>query len=387
MFRKQSVITDERSMSSYRRPIVWLCTSFLLSSPVFAALQLEVAEQEFNINATVGYEHDYYQIRNSVSKVIDVNQVDYEHVFAGLSENINDDLGDGAQDYFVHGDSILVTSHDLTVNSVSSSFFMQGSANEHAITTGNYEFQIPFTITGETTLVYFSYDVLTSSHVNLDPSGILDLEIRYFADNPRGETRWETYRNHNTEHGPPSGQPIDETAAHTISLVPGDYSLAIAVKAGKHEGADSSYGTFYFSDTAGSVPQIPKAPISIDIQPQDADNYLETEGEYNDRVYVRAFSTQDENPSESVDFDASQIDPATLKLGITGAPVIPWFVQIVDFDDDGDDDFNAAFRVAQTGIVCDNPEANVELSGETYTGEQFVAVDYVTTPDCPSCHP
>jgi hypothetical protein len=378
MFRKQSVFTAGHSVSLCRRSFACLCISFLLSGPVFAALQIEEGDSVLSIHASVEYDRTNSP-RVVVYKPIELNQVDYEHAFAGLSENKRDNLGDGYQDYFVQGDSIIVTSHDLTANYISSSFFMQGSANEYANTWGMYDFGIPFTITGETTLVHFSYDVLTSSQVNLDPPGLLDLEISRDDGGPGGgETIWATYRKHNTANGPPSGQPIDETDVLTFSLEPGDYSLTMIVEASKNEGTDSSYGAFYFGDTPGSVPQIPQAPISIDLKPSDPDNYVETEGDYSDRVYVRAFST--------VDFDASQIDPPTLKLGITGAPVVS--TQTHDPDNDGDDDLTARFRIAQTGIVCENPEANIELSGETYAGEKFVAIDYVTTPDCPtSCHP
>ena len=377
MFTKQSTLTAERSLSLCRRSFTCLFTAFLISSPVFAALQIEEGDSGLGIFASVKYEHTSSPFYREY-KPIELNQVDYEHAFAGLSENKRDNLGDGYQDYFVQGDSIIVTSHDLTANSISSSFFMRGSVNEHATSWGMYDFDANFTITGETTQVYFSYDVLTSSQVNLDPAGLLDLEISLDTGGPGGgETIWATYRKHNTSNGPPSGQPIDETGVLTFSLEPGDYNLTMIVEASKNEGTDSSYGAFYFGDTPGSVPQIPKAPISIDIAPNDPDNYVETEGDYSDRVYVRAFST--------VDFDASQIDPPTLKLGITGAPVMS--TQTHDPDNDGDDDLTARFRIAQTGIVCENPEANVALSGETFAGEKFVAIDYVTTPDCPSCHP
>jgi hypothetical protein len=386
MLMKQSIFTVRRSMSLCRRSVVCLFASFVLSGPVFAALEIEVTAPDYNANALVKYVHESYP-RNDVYKVIDGNQVDYDSVFSGLSENTNDDLGGGAQDYFVQGDSVLVTSHDLTVNSFSSSFNMQGSANEYATAEAEYDIEIPFTITGEITDVYISYDVLTPIHVLPDPIEYMDVEIRDFGEDqpPMGDTRWQVYKQHNTIHGPPSGQPIDETGAHTVSLDPGEYELRLKVSAGKHDAAFSSYGAFYFGDTPGSVPDIPKAPISIDINPSDPNNYVETEGNYSDRVYLRAFSTQDENPSESVDFDASQIDPATLTLD--GAPPVATTVQINDFDNDGDIDFKAGFRVAQTGIVCDNPEANVELSGATYAGEKFVAIDYVAPPDCPSCHP
>jgi hypothetical protein len=90
---------------------------------------------------------------------------------------------------------------------------------------------------------------------------------------------------------------------------------------------------------------------------------------------------------DSIDFDATQVDPSTLKLGVGEAANVatPW----VD-DWDGDtipDDVAFAFRTQDTGILCG--DTNVVLKGETYAGDSFTATDLINTSDCDtgSCHP
>ena len=89
---------------------------------------------------------------------------------------------------------------------------------------------------------------------------------------------------------------------------------------------------------------------------------------------------------DTMDFDVSQIDPASLKLGIGGAQNIA-VPLLYDIDEDFQGDAVFGFNTADTGIFCGDTE--VSLTGETITGEEFVGSDSITTTDCAydgSCH-
>jgi probable HAF family extracellular repeat protein len=121
-------------------------------------------------------------------------------------------------------------------------------------------------------------------------------------------------------------------------------------------------------------------PIDIDIQPNDDNNYVETEGAYSDKMFVSVMG--------SGVLDASQIDAASVRFG--PAEVAPHRVpgDLVDTNTDGYDDLKLMFRTGATGIVCEQIDAPV-LTGEMLSGELFTGSDSVTTPDCPTagCHP
>ena len=119
--------------------------------------------------------------------------------------------------------------------------------------------------------------------------------------------------------------------------------------------------------------------VSIDIQPSDAQNFVETEGPYSQKMFVAILGS----PS----FDATQVDAATVTLGPNNAPALNVPGNIRDANNDGNPDQQVRFRIADTGILCEHPD-DVELSGETYGGVEIYGSDFVTTPDCPeaSCH-
>ena len=88
----------------------------------------------------------------------------------------------------------------------------------------------------------------------------------------------------------------------------------------------------------------------------------------------------------SGEFDASQVDPATLKFGAgqampAGSPVIS------DVDGQFGVDTTVRFPVADSGILCNDTE--VSMSGETYSGEQFIGSDAIDATACQTggCHP
>jgi probable HAF family extracellular repeat protein len=121
-------------------------------------------------------------------------------------------------------------------------------------------------------------------------------------------------------------------------------------------------------------------PIDIDIQPNDDNNYVETEGQFSDKMHVSILGSNV--------LDAGQIDAATVRFGPAAAAphVLPG--TIVDTNEDGYNDLKLRFRTGATGIVCEQIDAPV-LTGEIFAGELITGTDSVTTPDCPTagCHP
>ena len=89
---------------------------------------------------------------------------------------------------------------------------------------------------------------------------------------------------------------------------------------------------------------------------------------------------------DPVDFDASDIDPATLRFGPGEGGVAPDTSPTfgVDFDSDGIDDAKFNILTGDSGIQCSDTDA--ELTGATSAGEEFSGIDAIST-DCDAvCH-
>jgi len=87
----------------------------------------------------------------------------------------------------------------------------------------------------------------------------------------------------------------------------------------------------------------------------------------------------------SATFDAVQVDPATLRFGAGQAtPTDPPVINNVDGQHGADT--TVSFQVAASGIVCN--DTDVILSGETYSGEHFIAEDMIDATQCDEggCH-
>ena len=96
-----------------------------------------------------------------------------------------------------------------------------------------------------------------------------------------------------------------------------------------------------------------------------------------------AVKTTSVGAGDSVDFDATQVDAATVRFGHGQAPVVGTPVQ-TDIDSDLDMDVVYSFDVQASDFTCDDTDAT--LKGETYANEQFQGTDSIAT-DCEgSCH-
>jgi hypothetical protein len=116
-------------------------------------------------------------------------------------------------------------------------------------------------------------------------------------------------------------------------------------------------------------------PVSIDVLPGDAAN----------QVYPNKTGRLPVAILGSAEFDATQVDPATLRFGVAQATIAEP-VTISNVDGLHGDDTVARFNVAETGILCNDTE--VTLTGATYAGEPIAGTDTIDATQCETggCH-
>jgi len=87
----------------------------------------------------------------------------------------------------------------------------------------------------------------------------------------------------------------------------------------------------------------------------------------------------------SDEFDATQINPASLKFGVgEAAPASTPFTN-ANIDGLFGPDFTVRYQVSESGIACNDTE--VTLIGETYSGEAFTGTDAINATQCEAgCH-
>lgn len=123
--------------------------------------------------------------------------------------------------------------------------------------------------------------------------------------------------------------------------------------------------------------------VDIDFDPWSPANEIQPENAYLLAVGIKSTSIAQ---GDAEDFNATMVDPQTLKFGPAAGPssAIPLSF---DFDGDGDTDMLFGFRAEESGIACG--DTDVMISGETYGGQQFIGSDAITTTECSTggCHP
>ena len=77
-------------------------------------------------------------------------------------------------------------------------------------------------------------------------------------------------------------------------------------------------------------------------------------------------------------FDASKVDPHTVRFGAGAAEPVGY--RLKDFDSDGDYDLVLKFRTRETEIACGDAEA--ALTGQTFNGVRITGTDSVKTVGC-----
>lgn len=79
-------------------------------------------------------------------------------------------------------------------------------------------------------------------------------------------------------------------------------------------------------------------------------------------------------------FDATTVDPATVRFGRTGTEAAPVQSALEDVDGDGDTDLILHFNTQAAGIVCGDTSAS--LTGETFDGQMIEGSDSINTAGC-----
>lgn len=117
-------------------------------------------------------------------------------------------------------------------------------------------------------------------------------------------------------------------------------------------------------------------PVAIDVRP----------GVESNQVFPNKSGKLPVAVLSSADFDATQVNPASLEFGSAEATIVDSVI-IDDVDGEYGDDSVAKFNVAEAGIFCDDTE--VTMSGETYAGDPFASTDNIDASDCVEggCHP
>jgi hypothetical protein len=116
--------------------------------------------------------------------------------------------------------------------------------------------------------------------------------------------------------------------------------------------------------------------IQIDFDPWNSANTVRPKDAYFVTVGVKTLSVSDGDP---IDFDASQVDPASVRLGPARAPNIA-SPNPNDFDGDGDTDMVFGFRVEDTGISC--LDTSVTLVATTLSGDPLADQDLILPIEC-----
>lgn len=110
--------------------------------------------------------------------------------------------------------------------------------------------------------------------------------------------------------------------------------------------------------------------VTIDIKPGSAVNSINPRSNGKIRVAVL---TRD-------GFDATAVDPATVRFGGTGTEAAPVHFALGDVDDDGSTDLVLWFKTRETSIACGATSAS--LTGRTSGGQPISGSDSIRTVGC-----
>ena len=110
--------------------------------------------------------------------------------------------------------------------------------------------------------------------------------------------------------------------------------------------------------------------VSIDVKPGDSATTIQPDREGMLPVAILSMES----------FDATTVDPATVRFGPTGSEARPFRTAQEDVDGDGDTDMMLLFRMRETGIRCG--DTSVSLKGTTQDGTEIEGSEAVTTEGC-----
>ena len=111
--------------------------------------------------------------------------------------------------------------------------------------------------------------------------------------------------------------------------------------------------------------------VMVDIKPGSSSNSVNPSSRGTTPVAVLTTDT----------FDATQVDPLSVRFGALEASEAHQRAHIEDVDDDGDADLVVHFNIQESGIECGDEDA--ALTGMTFSGEAITGSDTISTVGCP----
>jgi hypothetical protein len=118
------------------------------------------------------------------------------------------------------------------------------------------------------------------------------------------------------------------------------------------------------------------AGVSIDIKPGGFPNSINPVSRGKIPVAILTTDATDNTAT----FDATTVDPLTVRFGATGTEAAPVHYGLEDVDGDGDLDLILHFNTQSTGIKCGDISAT--LTGETFSGQAIRGTDSIRTVGC-----
>jgi len=110
--------------------------------------------------------------------------------------------------------------------------------------------------------------------------------------------------------------------------------------------------------------------VAIDIKPGFFPNRIDPSSTGRIRVGILTTET----------FDATTVNPSTVRFGATGAEAAPARSALMDFDENGHIDMILVFNIQDTGIQC--RMASASLTGQTLDGHAIKGSDSIVTVRC-----
>ena len=136
---------------------------------------------------------------------------------------------------------------------------------------------------------------------------------------------------------------------------------------------DPQSGDFFFRTYSTDCPLI----VRIDIKPGSFPNNINVGN--NGHIAV-AILTTNAVTDNTITFDATTVDPASVSFGATGTEATPVQYDLEDVDHDRDTDMIIHFNTSDTGIKCGDTSAT--LRGITSDQQPIQGTDSVKTTGC-----
>jgi hypothetical protein len=126
---------------------------------------------------------------------------------------------------------------------------------------------------------------------------------------------------------------------------------------------------------AGSAGKCKAATVKIDIKPGSDPNSINCQNQ--NGIIPVAILTTSRAAGEPVDFDATTVNPSSVRFGPAGVTEAHDTGHLEDVDGDGDLDMVLHFRFGSTGIQCGDTQAT--LTGATFSGQAITGTDAIRT--------